>query len=338
LPENYAMTNHTLYRLQVQPRTAFATPLRGDTLFGQCCWHLRHLLGEGSLTEVLAGYCSGSPFLVLSDALPSGHLPRPTLPLNLLGCDLSRPEDRKNLKGCRWLPVDAVVEPLHQWHRYLRNDGQAAESLGLADEQALWLDEVRTHNCLNRLTNTTGTGEGFAPYERHLTWYHHQLTLDIYAVFDSRLGAALLTDVLAQIGLGGYGKEASSGLGKFDLLSCEPWQFPAAPHANSWLTLAPAAPQGMPWQADQCFYDIYVRFGRHGSAPQVANGNPWKNPVLMADCAALLTPATFDGSRLFSGQGLGGVSLAIPDTVHQGYAPIVPVAHDLAATLENRQS
>jgi len=326
--------SHTLYRLRLKPQTAFATPLRGDTLFGQCCWQFRHQGGEAELAALLDGYREGRPFLVLSDAFPAGYLPRPTMSLGLLGFDLADPTARKAAKSRRWLPHAALTRPLHHWQDLLVSEGDVAKTLPGLPDQPLWQDTVRTHNSLNRLTNTTGSGEGFAPYERGLTWHHPELELEVFAACDERLSAAQLQNLVSAMGLGGYGKEASSGLGKFDVLDCTLADLPHPPGANAWLTLAPCAPQGGSWQAQHCYYDIHVRFGRHGMSPEVMGSAPWKNPVLMADRGAILTPASFNGEGVFVGQGLGDVSRAIPATVHQGYAPVVAVAFEYSPATE----
>ena len=52
---------------------------------------------------------------------------------------------------------------------------------------------------------------------------------------------------------------------------------------------------------------------------------PWKNPILLADTAAVLTPRALDTGTLMTGQGLSALSHSIPGTVHQGYAPVVPI-------------
>lgn len=54
---------------------------------------------------------------------------------------------------------------------------------------------------------------------------------------------------------------------------------------------------------------------------------PYKTPLLLADTGAVLTPMQFD-DRLFTGAGLGGdgsLSNALPETVHQGYAPVIAI-------------
>ena len=81
------------YKLNLTLQSAFATPLKGDTLFGQLCWAIRNRLGEDTLTDCLAGYTNSQPFAVVSDAFPEGYFPLPKLP----SCFYQLPEsqDRK---------------------------------------------------------------------------------------------------------------------------------------------------------------------------------------------------------------------------------------------------
>ncbi|RAU17613.1 CRISPR-associated protein Csm4 [Nitrincola tibetensis] len=316
-----------MYKIRIQPQTAFATSLRGDTLFGQACWHIVESAGEEALTDLLEGYLDNRPFMVLSDAFPADFLPRPTLPLALLGFDLSDPTQRKLVKSKRWLDSIALHQPLHTWSEFLSTESDIAERLLGQRDAALWKEEIRNHNSLNRLTNTTGKGEhGFAPFERAYTWYHPQLVLDLYACVDERLNLDALRAIITAIGQSGYGKEASSGAGKFTLLDITEYIPPKPQGANAWITLAPSAPQGLDWISSACFYNVHVRFGRHGSSALSQGATPWKNPLLLADAAALLTPQAFDAEALWVGQGLTNLSHVIRQSVHQGYSPVVPIA------------
>jgi CRISPR-associated protein Csm4 len=313
-----------LHRILIHPRTAFATPLRGDTLFGQCCWAIRNLRDEARLAELLQGYTGGRPFLVLSDPLPEGFLRRPAAPLHLLGLDVDDPRDRKQAKARRWLPEEALKKPVGAWGREALSEAGMMDRLRL--QGPFLRHENRTHNSLNRLTGATGTGEaGFAPYDRALIWHHPGVRLAIYAVLDEdRFTLAELREALDCVGQQGYGKEASSGLGKFEVADAAPHEPPRPAAPNAWLSLAPCAPQGMAWNADRCHYETFTRFGRHGDRA-VHSGQPFKSPVLMADSFALLTPAAFDAAARVAGQGIGGVSRAIGAAVHQGYAPVFAV-------------
>ena len=334
---------HRMIKIRIRPQSAFATRLRGDTLFGQCCQLISESGGE-LLQDLLEGYTQGRPFLVLSDAFPAGYLPRPGLPLSWFSFDLADATGRKASKGKYWLPAKQSSAAISEWQNHLKNSASIAQKLERiendSDKQAkpIQLQTVRTHNSINRLTNTTSSGaEGFAPFDRELTWYHPALELELYAVIDERLTVEQLQQLLEGVGAFGYGKEASTGCGRFTVESVEDFQPVANPQANAWLTLAPTAPQGWQdtegngWHTERCFYQVHVRFGRHAGGIEGKDGGnrtPWKNPVLLADSGALLTPQAFNPNALFCGQGLTGLSHLQPGTVHQGYSPVIPVYLD----------
>jgi CRISPR-associated protein Csm4 len=313
-----------LFKLTLRPESAFGTPLAGDTLFGHLCWALRWRLGEARLTALLDGYTSGRPYAVMSDAFPAGLLPRPSLPSARLKLALD-PRLRKSDKRRAWLPADRAALPLIDW---------LSGALELGKGQASRID-LRTQNTIHRLTGTTGTGP-FAPRQVECTVHPAGNTLEIYAALDTgRLGPEAFIQAMADIGASGYGRDASTGLGKFSLhgpLQAQVWPVPvSARHA---LTLAPCAPVPDQLDAADCFYQPLSRFGRHGSLA-VLTGQPFKRPLLLMRTGAVLAlredaTASAVGWPLIHGQGLGGVaqpiSAAEPATVHQGYAPLLPLA------------
>lgn len=80
-PTNTEIAMQT-YKAAITPKSAFGTPLKGDTLFGQLCWAIHNRFGNARLIELLVDYTKGKPFVVTSDALPAGYFPRPVLPSN----------------------------------------------------------------------------------------------------------------------------------------------------------------------------------------------------------------------------------------------------------------
>lgn len=317
----------TVYRFTLQPLSAFGARPLGDTLFGQLCWCLRHRHGEARLEELLDGYTEGRPFAVLSDALPLGYLPRPALP----GFWFEEvPDlDRKAAKKRAWMPWERQGEPVSAW---LAHCLPATQVAGAAPEA-----HPQPHNSLHRLTGTTG-GDQFAPYTQTRHWYGgdkgEAVRLAIHAVLDEdRLSRFELRQALADMGAYGYGRDASVGLGKFTLLEDEPAELPSQPDADAFLTLAPAAPQGLGLDAARSFYQTFTRFGRHGDIG-VHLGSPFKTPVLLAQTGAVLAcgPLTTQPTptRPWLGQGLGGEgrmtrNAALAGTVQQGYAPVVGI-------------
>lgn len=326
------------YRVRLTPLSAFGTKPMGDTLFGQLCWAVRNRHGEERLNSLLDGYTHGRPFTVVSDALPAGYLPRPSLPGHWFREVPNT--DRKAAKKRAWLPLDQFHKPVADWLEYC----QPPSSI----PGATATEHPQSHNTLNRHTGTTGEGQ-FAPYAMNQLWYGHKerenekakasqmpVLLDVYVVLDeARLSADELRELFTDIGMMGFGRNASIGLGKYEVKECSPFGPPAQDKANAWLTLAPCAPQGLPWQVDRCFYQPFTRFGRHGDVA-VHGGNPFKTPVLLANTGAVLMPAEYD-ARFFTGQGLGGdcgLSKTIPGTVHQGYAPVMGIALPAALSQE----
>lgn len=308
------------FKLTLRPESAFGTPLAGDTLFGHLCWALRWRLGEAALTALLEGYTSGRPFAVLSDALPAGLLPRPSLPAGRLHATLD-PSQRKADKRRIWLPAAQAARPLAEWLK-LATELEGSQSMRT---------EVRTQNTIHRLTGTTGTGV-FAPRQVERSVHAAGSLLDVYAILDSdRLSPESLLQALGDIGSNGYGRDASTGLGKFTVVGRpEPHAWVVPPQARHALTLAPCAPLPEQLDAEDCHYQPLTRFGRHGSL-HALTGQPFKRPLLLMRTAAVLALREIGGRwPAFHGAGLGGtaqpISAVEPATVHQGYAPLMPLA------------
>lgn len=303
-----------VYRFKLVPRSTFATPLRGDTLFGHLCWAIRNRWGEQRLVALLAAYCHGKPFAVLSDPFPESVLPRPKLPrtYSTMAVDAA---GRKLDKLRNWFALAQAHEPVKGW-RY--------------EERPLAALTHRSHNSIDRLTGTTGSGDdGFAPFVA--THLRYAGPLDLYAVIPGGVsfGADELGLALADVGTLGYGADSSTGAGRFDVGVAQPTPIASSARANAWLGLAPFAPQGGGvWDIERCWYAPLVRFGKHGDAAGLS-GTPWKSPILLADTGAVLTPQSWRAAE-FIGQGLGGGgqisrTAGFEATVHQGYAPVLPI-------------
>ena len=297
------------------------TPLRGDTLFGQLCWALAMRGGEEALKLALAGYTTGSPHLVVSDACPSGFLPKPELPAPQPDdTDLESFRRRKSWSKRRWLEAERLARPLLEAYR--------ASDLS---EPLLPEEVLQSHNTINRYTGTTGTGM-FAPYQ---TWrlstadVRSQLQ-DLYVLLDAqKLAQPLFEQMLDDVGKTGYGRDASLGLGKFNIEGISPWSAPEIAKGRPHLTLAPCSPLSGSLDTTQSFWRPFTRFGRHGGP--VFSGKVFKTPLLLADTGAVFTFNEAPAAQVCAGQGLGGdgqLSTQIHGTVHQGYAPVIPLNLD----------
>ena len=298
-------------KITLTPQTAFGTPLVGDTLFGHLCWGIAEAFGADRLRELLHGYCDGTPFLIASDAFPAGYLPLPTLP----SAYWEKPpgeEDRKALKKRQWLPLEALTAPVRDWQQHARSNDDIAANLISSHSQA--------HNSINRAISSTGDAR-FAPFASEQNWYSTESQWQLYLLHDpARITRDELAQILKNLGHSGYGRDASTGLGKYHLDALEAEQTLFTRSGNAAMTLAPCCPQGQGFDGAHSYYQTLTRFGRHGNV-QATAGNPFKKPVLMAQSGAVFSGERH--GRPWIGQGIGGISTTLPATVHQGYAPAI---------------
>lgn len=309
-------------RLTLKPQGAFASALQGDTFFGQLCWVVLRLYGEEKLNALLASY-QVQPFAVISDAFPTGFLPKPSLPLAKFNQEGLALEDRKLIKKRNWVAVANATQPVAQWLQLARTDADVLAGFNSKQTQ-LQQWQKHMHNNINRMTGTTG--EGFAPYAVDELWYANSVVWDVYALVDEQqFSISEFEQAVRTLGELGYGKDANIGAGRFSVESITECALPHNNNANAYLTLANSAPQGLALHEQQCFYQPFTRYGRHGDWAVLVN--PFKAPILLAKTGAVLTPIEFSGEQ-FMGQGLGGkgeISNTIAQTVHQGYAPVLHI-------------
>lgn len=287
-----------LYKTTITPKSNFATALKGDTLFGQLCWAIRYTFGEARLKELLATYGT-KPFLVVSDGFAPNHMPKPSLPSFLLGEDANKKkENRKNV----WLTLDDL------------QNGHFSHAL--TDEQAGYkVTTVATvKNALNYKTFTTDESGAFSPYSEDES---HLSAQDIYFLLSDALAVTELEKALQTVAHMGYGKNASTGKGVFTF---EPLhKVPHATNGTTFMTLSPSVLEGE--KLKDAYYEPFTRFGKHGAA--LANANPFKKPILMADRGAVVVYETAQ-EKSYIGKAVQGHS-SHEATVHQGYAITVAI-------------
>jgi CRISPR-associated protein Csm4 len=334
-----------LYEITLRPRSALGTPLLGDTLFGQFCWQAAYdpALLEGGLDAQLAHY-GEKPFAVFSSAFPcfreNGRVTyavkRPDLPLDWLspppaGPRLSRLRHRKKVKKKAWLLLNDDFRP--DFTRLLDQAGLQDLLLASAPPEVQRLCRrvgakeplislPQPHNTINRQTLTTGEPP-FAPYTQEAYFYSPATELALFVLVDEAA-----TDIdrvcrgLSRMGQTGFGRDASIGLGRFDLTGHRELPLPLAEDANALYTLAPCVPA--PHSFTEAFFTPFVRYGKHGDRLATSK-NPFKAPVVMAAPAAVFIPSDPEAfSRPWFGRAVTGVSLIQPQAVVQGYAPVLP--------------
>ena len=308
--------------VEITPRSGFVTPLNGGTLFGQWC----SMLGSRArrqLTGLLQGYTAHRPFAVVGDPRPQGYLPRPTLPMYRF--ETVQELSSKEAKARLWMPeAGAAGLHLEAWLSECRSERDLLEG---APAGGTWRQE-RFHA---QRRGRSDSLRGAAEHGQEETWFHPGIRMVVDVILDDdRIDAPTFLGLLEELGWQGYGAGASRGAGRFELAGATPRTWRAAAGKEVLLTLGHCTPLkvGATLQRNSS-YRAVVHHGRHGAlgAGPAQDTRVVKAPILLALPGAVLAPPA--GYALpFYGRGLGGdgsLSLAAPSTVHQGYAPVVPV-------------
>lgn len=289
-----------LYKVKITPTSTFGTSLKGDTLFGQMCWAIRYTFGEKKLESLLLDYAN-SPFLVVSDGFLSGYLPKPTMPMSLLGEDgEKKKENRKKI----WLTLDELQKG---------DFAKARTDKKLNNKKKT---KAIVKNSLNHQTFRTDDSGAFAPYAEEETDLSAQ---DIYFLIDeSRFKVEELKQAFIMLSKMGYGKNSSIGKGFFELGDFEEIKFKNG--SKTFMTLSPSV-LFEEKNIHKTYYEPFTRFGKHGAG--LANTNPFKKPILMADSGAVVI---FEDTctKDYIGKAINKHS-SHSKTVHQGYSIVLPI-------------
>lgn len=338
-----------LYEIIIKPKSGFGTPLKGDTIFGHFCWQAAHdsTLLNGGLGKWIDAY-KQKPFIVFSSAWPKFYDPdtgkarhamkRPDLPLSVL---FRSPEEsrcmhikeRKENKKKKWMAIGEDLSLALSDLDYFSDKDllNMAKRVATAEIRRQMRQQEKTefcisfnqpHNTINRQTMTTGEGR-FAPFSENTWFYYPETELAIFVLIDkSATSIERVQYAMERIGQWGYGKDASTGIGRFDLVGCDELDLPGDGSANACYTLAPVVPEKNTFF--ETYFTPFIRFGKHGDRLALSR-NPFKNPVVMADEGAVFVPrdkALFE--RPYIGQGICGLSKSMPQTVAQGYSFYLP--------------
>lgn len=283
----------SLYRYQIKPTSAFATPLRSDTLYGHLLWRAAERYGADRVQELIAAFAGKTPPFKLSSAFPQGCLPLPQL----------APIPRQRFRE-RFAPNggEQLIARLQQYKKFRKLHHLGSEVMlkpagNLSQESlfAAWLKDpaafaaaketsttaAQPHNSIDR-----ASGKVLAQGGLHFgtaIWYRPGFTLDLYVETQQ---PELFEDLLGDLQRSGYGADSSTGKGQFTFQrdqSFEPGQWPQSGNARMLLSLTAA--ENM---ADfSGFYQPQVKRGRTWSG--FGEQNPFKKPFLAITEGAVLT-------------------------------------------------
>ncbi len=329
-----------LYEITLKPKSGFGTPLKGDTIFGYVCWQVSEnpSLAVGGI-ETLMGKYPEKPYAVFSSAFPVINgtktqyaLKRPEIPPSKIfpsgGNRCETIKNAKENKEKKWVlvekgsPIDLAESEFISEEALCKilqdESGNRSGKIG-----NISVNISQTHNTINRLTGATGTG-AFAPFEKENIYFYPGICLVVFVLLDpDATDIESIVRALERIGMWGFGRDASIGKGRFSVEGYDLLDVPIPDGNVVCYTLAPSVPDMDLFI--KAYFKTFTRFGKHG-AQLSTHKNPFKNPVIMADEAAVFLPkdkSVFE--RPYLGKAVTGLSKAMPETVNQGYTPYLPM-------------
>ena len=279
-------------RLRLDPASPLGTPLSSGTLFGHLAWAKRDRDGEAALTDWL-DRLAAEPF-ALSDALPADRLPRPLLPSpppeppqKLTSEGLKKLEKEKDMRRRGFVTVAAWRSLCIGLSARKLKNGPEIEN-GLAAGSGL-ISARSPHNVIDRRNGQTPEQAGLWFADEN--WPAADATArDLYV--RGTLPEAELAELLRRVGEQGYGRDASTGRGRFSLERIEDASWlDDAPQAGGQRRMLSLSHGTLTPNMLAPRYKQTVLFGKVGKAMLPDVERPWKLPVLLMLPGATFAPA-----------------------------------------------
>ncbi|MDW7680752.1 MAG: hypothetical protein SCK70_09320, partial [bacterium] len=251
------MNQLTEYVISFKPKSPLITQLQSDTIFGHVAWAIRYLWGEDQLIPFLDAFKEGNdaPFLV-SDGFPHGKLPKPfvkALPLKKINAiidevvaELNVPIDIKHrtqiikaLKKQNLLDIDTFkkIQDNITAENVVRESARALdwnELLSPTRRKARRVQKMAVmHNTVNRIYNTVT--EGLFQQTEH--FFQSDFSFDVH-LKTSYFDLHQLTQIFDLIGTTGFGKDKSTGKGKFEIQVIKGSKLPSVASPNGFMVLS----------------------------------------------------------------------------------------------------
>ncbi len=207
-----------VYRYLIKPLSAFSTPMRSDTLYGQLLCAAAELGGANAVHTLIQKFIDKQPPFVLSSVFPAGTLPMPILS-GIKRADFKKlaPKDmfaqlslqkkfRKNshLTVTDWdiLSNQLSSLKLFQYHKDRMQDAQPSKPQQKA---------ARTmHNSLDRNNNRVIANGGLYSEEAH--YFSPDYRFDLYVKTPD---TETFENLFHHIATTGFGADSSTGKGQF---------------------------------------------------------------------------------------------------------------------------
>lgn len=272
-----------LCRFTLTPLGSWASRLASDTLYGLVCWLVAEMEGEAACREITAAFLENDPPFLLSSAMPADYLPMPALPapgrqkFRELAASRGDQTEKalfeilckfKKFRKQPWLPISIWLK--HRDDLSLENLF-LSESFCAEDKNVFSQIAFEPHVAIDRNTGTARDGQLFFT---RLRYFSPAARLHLYARTSMQ---QKLLDYLRLIGEQGFGKNASTGNGRFAIeldASFNPENLELQQANAQMICSVCSAPELTNLKG---YYKLEVKRGKTGPG----SSNPFKKPFLM---------------------------------------------------------
>jgi CRISPR-associated protein Csm4 len=308
------MSNYVEYQITIMPQSPLITPLHSDTLFGHVCWAIRYLWGELKLKHFLEAFKdeSEAPFLV-SDGFPKDYLPKPVLTpllLSSVNATIDKVNDLKNislstaqrtqiLKNIKnqhvisydiFKKIQANCSAENLLHQVLLDMITPEYPTGKIKSDTV--SNVLTHNTVNRIYNTVIEGL----FRQTENFFPDGFSFDVY-LKTFYFSHPEIEQIFEFIKYSGFGKDKSTGKGKFAITIQSGSKLPVITNPNAFMILSHYVPnESAPTVG---YYRVMTKYGRLGgdyansvipalkAKDKTARVHPFKKPITMVKPGAV---------------------------------------------------
>jgi CRISPR-associated protein Csm4 len=219
-------------KIEIEPISSFVTKIESDTLFGVFCWNLLYKYGENRLIELLKKF-NEEPFIVFSNAFFADKLPKPYLkPVRLNDKNikdikktvlLNKIDFMGLLKDNRNKDIALTSTQINDLIRKRLEEKQTFKTSGTKgyiEENIESTNKIIQKNYIDRLGDCSNN-KLFAVEE---TFYSKNIKLNVFIKYSDLITKGEIEEVFKLIAVNGFGKDKSTGKGKFDFLIIEEFE------------------------------------------------------------------------------------------------------------------
>lgn len=275
-----------IIKYTIKPISAWALPLRSDTLHGLVACQVREWEGKKACDDLVASFLANDPAFTCSSAFPKGFLPSPVLaPISrpLFKQEFSQADKNSlydKLQEYKAYKKKTVI-PYSVWEKHKNSLSAITLFRSFVENKKEWempsqQNILEVHNTVNRETGSNLMGGYYTTLSNYAV-----NELDIYVKAKDH---DFFEQYLKHIGELGFGSDANLGKGRFILIAKENVSYAFTTQGTAFLNLSLFSAQSL---ADlKGYYKCFTKKGKTWVGKSAKS--PFKKPFIAIEEGAVL--------------------------------------------------